>query len=305
VSVSDDPLGCAGLSKSYDAVRALDRVDLTVREGEIFGLLGPNGSGKTTLLRLFLGLVTPTSGRLWVFGEPRPTPAVLARTGSLVEEPAFYPWLSGRRNLEVILDVGAPVTRDAVGSALDLVGLGGVADRPVTTYSLGMRQRLALALALARRPSLLLLDEPTNGLDQPGIRSLRAVLRELAAAGTTILLASHTLTEVERLCGRVAVLRKGRLLAVAEPDKIGACDPRVRVVVGVDEQARAGELLHSLAPTVSEPGTLSVTGATGREVNRILAEGGVFAETVVVEMPDLEERYLALVRGDGSATGPR
>ena len=301
----DGMLGCSGLGKSYGGVRALDSVDLDVREGEIFGLLGPNGSGKTTLLRLFLGLLAPTVGRLWLFGEARPTPAALARTGSLVEEPAFYPWLSGRRNLDVILDAGAPITSDAIGNALDLVGLGGVAGRPVTSYSLGMRQRLALALALARRPRLLLLDEPTNGLDQPGIRRLRQVLRELAAGGTTILLASHTLTEVERLCGRVAVLRAGRLLVVDEPDRIGTAEACVRVVVDLADQARAAKLLDHLAPSVPLPGTLTVTGTTGREVNRILAVGGVFAETVVAEVPDLEERYLALVTGDGRAPSPR
>ncbi|MFI9386122.1 ABC transporter ATP-binding protein [Kutzneria sp. NPDC052558] len=280
-------------------------MDLTVREGEIFGLLGPNGSGKTTLLRLFLGLVEPTAGQLWLFGETRPTPAALARIGSLVEEPAFYPWLSGRRNLEVILDAGAPVARHAVRDALDLVSLGGAAGRLVTTYSLGMRQRLALALALARRPDVLLLDEPTNGLDQPGIRRLRTVLRELAVGGTTILLASHTLTEVERLCGRVAVLRAGRLLVVDEPDKIGQREPRVRVVVSPAEQERAEALLCRWGPSMLAPGMMTVPVTTGREVNRVLAEGGVFAETVVAETPDLEERYLNLVTGDGRAPGSR
>jgi ABC-2 type transport system ATP-binding protein len=211
------------LVKRYGRVTAVNSVDLDVREGDRFGLLGPNGSGKTTLVRLLLGLVYATSGEITVLGQPVPAKvgAVLPHLGALVEGPAAYGHLSGRANL-ALLDAAGPgvdgragargTRRARIAGALDRVGLSGIDRRPVRAYSLGMRQRLGLAAALLRKPRLLVLDEPTNGLDPQGIREIRDLLLSLNAEGTTLFLSSHLLTEVEQLCTRVGVVNQGHLV---------------------------------------------------------------------------------------------
>jgi len=299
----DVVLRAEALSKRYGSRLALDGLDLEVRQGEIVGLLGPNGAGKTTALRLLLGLIRATSGRAWLLGEPVPAPRHLARVGAIVEEPAFYPWLGGRHNLEVILGAGPPLDSSAVEGALRRVDLDHVADQPVKTYSLGMRQRLALALALARQPSLLLLDEPTNGLDHPGIRQLREILRGLRANGAAVVFASHSLAEVEQICDRAAVLRRGRLVAFGDVATLGRGEQVVRVVVDRPDRKLAERLLAAFGPEPSGSDTLLLRGVGGQEVNRILAQGGIFAEAIVPENAGLEERVLGLLEEDGRAVG--
>ena len=207
---------CRGLTKQYRGTVAVDGLDLSVGAGQVFGFLGPNGAGKTTTLRMLLGLIRPTAGEAWLNGRRAGSPGGLAGVGAMIEEPAFYPWLSGRQNLAVLALTGpalpAAAGSDPVGAALDRVGLTAVAGRKVKAYSQGMRQRLGLAAALLRRPSLLLLDEPANGLDPAGIREFRTLLRSLAAGGTTVFLSSHLLGEVEQTCDRAAVLHEGRLI---------------------------------------------------------------------------------------------
>jgi ABC-2 type transport system ATP-binding protein len=208
-----EAIRCQGLSKRYGSTVAVDGLDLAVEAGQVFGFLGPNGSGKTTTMRMLLGLVRPTSGRAWLNGSVLPDPDGLHRVGAIIEEPAFYPWLSGHRNLEVLALSGPPLPRaDAVERALERVGLGPVARRKLKAYSQGMRQRLGLAAALLRDPALLLLDEPTNGMDPGGIRELRSLLRTLADGGATVFLSSHLLGEVEQVCDRIAMLHAGRLV---------------------------------------------------------------------------------------------
>jgi ABC-2 type transport system ATP-binding protein len=211
------------LTKRYGRVTAVDAMDLEVRAGDRYGLLGPNGSGKTTLVRLLLGLVYATSGEISVLDQPVPArlSAILPQVGALVEAPAAYGHLSGRANLG-LLDAAGPgfsggpgprrTRRARIEEALERVGLSGIDRRPVKAYSLGMRQRLGLAAALLRQPRLLVLDEPTNGLDPQGIREVRDLLLELNAAGTTLFLSSHLLTEVEQVCTRVGVVNQGRLV---------------------------------------------------------------------------------------------
>ncbi|MEV6606150.1 ABC transporter ATP-binding protein [Kutzneria sp. NPDC051319] len=211
-----------GLTKRYGSVLAVDAVDLTVREGDRYGFLGPNGSGKTTTVRMLLGLVFATSGEIDVLGSrmPRRAAEVLPQIGAMVEGPAAYPHLSGRRNLS-LLDASGPggsrrTRRARIEEALAQVGLSGIDRRPVKAYSLGMRQRLGLAAALLRKPRLLILDEPTNGLDPKGIHEVRDLLIELNRSGTTVFLSSHLLSEVEQLCTRVGVVDRGRLVLEEE-----------------------------------------------------------------------------------------
>ena len=237
------------LTKRYGAVTAVRSVDLDVREGDRYGLLGPNGSGKTTLVRMLLGLVYATSGEIEVLGQriPRHAREVLPQIGALIEEPAAYPHLSGRANL-ALLDAAGPggraarrTRRQRVDEALEQVGLAGVGRRPVKAYSLGMRQRLGLAAALIRRPRLLILDEPGNGLDPRGIRDLRELLIGLNEAGVTVFLSSHLLAEVEQLCTRVGVLDAGRL--VLQDDLAVLRAPTGRIVVDTPDADQVAALL--------------------------------------------------------------
>lgn len=207
-----------GLVKRFGRLRAVDGIDLDVREGDVYGFLGANGSGKTTTVRMLLGLVLPTSGEVELLGGrmPRAGRRVLPRVGALIEGPAHYGHLSGRENLS-LLDAAGPgggrrTRRTRIDEVLEQVGLAGVGRRPVKAYSLGMRQRLGLAGALLRRPELLVLDEPTNGLDPQGIHEIRTLLLELHRGGTTIFLSSHLLAEVEQMATRVGVLDRGRLV---------------------------------------------------------------------------------------------
>ena len=191
---------CRALTKRYRGTTALAGLDLTVEAGQVFGFLGPNGAGKTTTLRILLGLVTATSGQAWLNGKRVPDPTGLARVGAMIEEPTFYPWLTGRRNLDLLALSGAqlPARGEAVAAALDRAGLAGVADRKVKGYSQGMRQRLGLAAALLRRPALLLLDEPFSGVDTPTRRALGAHIEALAARGVSIVIATHHTSEWPR-----------------------------------------------------------------------------------------------------------
>ena len=201
-----------GLTKRYGDRSAVDRVDLTVRRGEVYGFLGPNGAGKTTTLRMLLGLVRPTSGEARVLGHPPGSPAALARTGALIEGPGFYPYLSGRDNLRVLAR-HAGHDDVAVAAALEQVDLADRAGDRFRSYSLGMKQRLGVAAALLGQPDLLILDEPTNGLDPAGMADMRDLIRSLADQGHTVLLSSHLLGEVQQICDRVGVISGGRLLA--------------------------------------------------------------------------------------------
>ncbi|MGQ0845047.1 MAG: ABC transporter ATP-binding protein [Sporichthyaceae bacterium] len=236
-----------GLTKRFGHVLAVDDVDLNIEAGETFGFLGPNGSGKTTVVRMLLGLVYATAGEIEVLGEPVPKRVqhVLPHIGALVEGPAAYGHLSGRRNLALLDAMGHAgprrTRRQRVQEVLERVGLGGVDDRPVKAYSLGMRQRLGLAAALLSPPRLLILDEPTNGLDPRGIQEVRALLFELNAAGTTVFLSSHLLSEVEASCRRVGIVDRGRLLLQDSLGNLRA--PTGRVLVQTPDADRVVALL--------------------------------------------------------------
>jgi ABC-2 type transport system ATP-binding protein len=301
---------CRELTKRYRGTTALAGLDLTVEAGQVFGFLGPNGAGKTTTLRILLGLVTATSGQAWLNGERVPDPAGLAQVGAMIEEPAFYPWLTGRRNLDLLALSGArlPARGEAVAAALDRAGLTGVADRKVKGYSQGMRQRLGLAAALLRRPALLLLDEPANGMDPAGIREFRTLLRSLADDGTTVFLSSHLLAEVEQVCDQVAVLQAGRLVDQGPTAALATARTQVRVEVDPADRDTALALLTRWAARPDGPGGVMVEAADGRTVNEVLGQAGIWAQQIVLKRPGLEETFLELtepVGGGGHATDPR
>jgi ABC-type multidrug transport system ATPase subunit len=295
-----------GLTKRFGGLVAVDGLDLDVREGDLFGFLGPNGSGKTTTVRMLLGLVFATSGRIELLGRPMPRAAreVLPQVGSLVEGPAFYPHLSGRANLS-LFDAAGPSgpggtgrdRRRRVDDALAQVGLEEVGRRPVRAWSTGMRQRLGLAAALLRAPRLLVLDEPTSGLDPHGMREVRDLLAELVAGGTTVFLSSHLLAEVELVCTRAAIVDRGRLVAQDRVDAL--LGPTGRVLVTTPDVGRAADLAAAL-PGVRlgerRPDRLAVhlDGTPPEALNRRLVDGGVRVQELVVERPTLEDVFLRL-----------
>ena len=299
------------LTKRYGSLLVVDRLDLEVRRGDRYGFLGPNGSGKTTVIRMLLGLVYATSGEITVMGRavPKQVPEVLPLVGSLVEGPSAYGHLSGRANLALIDAAGKSGSRRTrrarIGSTLDRVGLGGIDNRPVRRYSLGMRQRLGLAAALLRSPPLLILDEPANGLDPQGIREFRDLLIELNAAGTTVFLSSHQLSEVELLCTRVGIVDRGRLVEQDDLDRLRA--PTGRTILRTPDADRALALLDGQAER-SGADRLLVTAADPAAVNARLVAAGLRVTEIAAERRSLEDVVLSVTssgsdRFDGAVPG--
>jgi len=238
--LSDTPLVIEGLTKTYPGgLTAVDNLSFTVQKGQVLGLLGPNGAGKTTTLRMLMGLITPTSGQIRVFGHRvYPGAPVLSRIGSFVEGSGFLPHLSGRENLQLYWDsTGRPREKAHFEEALEIAGLGSAVDRKVRTYSQGMRQRLAIAQAMLGLPELLVLDEPMNGLDPPQIHQMREVLKRYAATGRTVLVSSHLLAEVEQTSTHVVVMHRGALVAEGEVGEIVAAGGEATFVVDKPEDA--------------------------------------------------------------------
>ncbi len=281
-----DVIACTGLTKRFGTTVAVDGLHLRVGAGQVYGFLGPNGAGKTTTIRMLLGLIAPSDGQIDLLGRRLPDPLATGRTGSMIEEPAFYPWLTGRQNLQVLAATsGRAATRKAdtteVARVLAVTGLSGAATRKVRVYSQGMRQRLGIAAAMLGRPPLLIIDEPTNGLDPSGIRDVRDLLRGLADDGTTVFLSSHLLAEVEQACDRVAVIVRGRLVDEGPPATLGATKRRVRVTVDAADSPAAARLLDRW-PTTRQAGRAGgefvVQHDNGRAVNAALIAGGVIAD---------------------------
>jgi ABC-2 type transport system ATP-binding protein len=249
-------------------------------------------------------LVVPSAGQVALLGRRLPDPRATARTGSMIEEPAFCPWMTGRGNLEVPGATGGGCVRGEVARVLGVAGLAGAADRKVRTCSQGMRQRLGIAAAMPGRPPLLIMDEPASGLDPAGIREIRGLLRGLAAEGTTVFLSSDLLAEVEQVCDRVAVI-SGRLAGEGAPAALGAARRRVRAEVRAEDSGTAARLLARW-PATCTGGQFLVGHGSGRDVNGALVAGGVAAEPVTAERPGLEDRFLEITGTEdahGAAAG--
>ena len=288
-----------GVSKRLrHGVVAVDGLDLLVPTGSVFALLGPNGSGKTISMRMLLGLVRPTSGRVLLFEEEvRPGAPVLGRVGALVDGPGFVPHLSGRRNLELATRLVHRSGRSAdLDAAVLMTALGDSIDRPYSGYSHGMRYRLAMAQAMLGSPDLLVLDEPTTGMDPAQAHEVHHAIERSAAAGVTVILSSHSMSEIEMLCTHAAMLRSGRLLASGSIADL--VDVTARMIVDVDDTNRAAAALSNLIDTqvsTVPPQSIAVVGGTVgmSEVIERLEQASVTVHGV--RTSSLEDRYLALL----------
>ncbi|KRV50833.1 multidrug ABC transporter ATP-binding protein [Wenjunlia vitaminophila] len=300
-----------GLTKRYRGGQlAVDGLDLSVPRGSVFGFLGPNGSGKTTTIRMLMGLIAPSAGAMRVLGQPMPRAArtVLPRVGALIEGPALYGFLSGWDNL-VRFDSADPdadpgTRRERVGHALERVGLTSAAGKKARAYSLGMKQRLGLAAALLQPRELLVLDEPTNGLDPQGMREIRALVRELAADGTTVFLSSHLLDEIEHICTHAAVMARGRLVTQGTVADLAA-GVHSHLVVGTPDPEDALRVLkeHGVLDLVAE-GERVLGQLPGEDppdladLNAALVRAGVRVRAFGTERGSLEDAFVALT-GEG------
>jgi ABC-2 type transport system ATP-binding protein len=297
-------LEVSGLQKTYRSRkgvrRALDGFDMVVEAGQVHGFLGPNGSGKTTTLRTLLGLIKPNGGDMAILGLPVPQnlPEVARQVGAIVESPQFFGNFNARDTLSLLADAGG-VDQGRVYAVLELVGLRDRAKDRVKTYSLGMKQRLAVASALLKNPRLLILDEPANGLDPGGIREMRTLMRNLAESGMTVVLSSHILGEVQLICDSVTIISAGRRVAagpVAEVlAKHASSSVRVRVETGVDVLTAAEVLRAAGAQVALEQDHLTVSNAPNpAQITRVLAQREIYVSELAPVTVDLESVFLEL-----------
>ncbi len=302
-SASEVVLRMRNLSKRYSQRLAVDNLNLEVRRGEIFGFLGPNGAGKTTTIRMALGLIAPTGGSVEILGEDVVThrAQILPRVGALVEQPALYLYMSGRNNLRAVGSVLGGVSDARLDTVLELVGLRARQKDRVKTYSLGMKQRLGVAMALLQDPEVLILDEPANGLDPAGIVEMRDLLHRLTAEGKTIFISSHILTEVQQICTRVAIINLGRLVTESTVEDLtrGHGEFTVQVERPQDVLALIQSQPWGASAHLNGAGTI-VTPAPqgrGRDLNLFLVQAGFAPDTIGQHAQDLEAVFLRLTNG--------
>lgn len=296
-----------GLHKVFRSRRgarhvAVNDLNLSVPAGGVHGFLGPNGSGKTTTIRMLLGLASATSGTMRLFGRevPRHLAEVLPRIGAVVESPKFSPTFSGRQNLQLLAGIiNAPDTR--VDEVLETVSLSGRDRDNYGSYSLGMKQRLAIAATLLKAPDLLILDEPTNGLDPSGIREIRETIRDLGAHGVTVLLSSHILAEVQQVCDSATIIGRGRFLASGRVDDLIGAGNTWRV--GVPDPAAALGVLETEGHKArTTDGSLFVDTDEPERVTRCLATAGIYLSELTAQRADLESVFLQLTEGSSLDT---
>jgi ABC-2 type transport system ATP-binding protein len=303
----DAAIEAHGLVRHFGSVPAVDGIDLYVPRGSVYGFLGPNGSGKTTTIRLLLALLRPDRGSIRLLGGSPHDVSRLGQVGAVVERPAFYPYLSAYENLRLFATLAgmpAAVGSIAADRALGVVGLATVAGRKVGGFSTGMQQRLAVALALLRDPTLVILDEPTNGLDPGGVVEVRSLIGELARSGRTVFLSTHVLTEVEQLCDRVAVLQRGRLVAEGRTRELLERGQRLAITFDTGEEAAEAARVLADAGITGEAAAdrentlLVVPDPLGSSaVSRLLAGHDLYPAELVVRRASLESVFLQLTDG--------
>ena len=288
-----------GLTKRFGDRTVVDQLSFEVPLGGVTGFLGPNGSGKSTSIRMLLGLVRPTAGAGWVLGHPITAPsAYTAKVGALIDSPALYPTMSGLDNLRCHARLSG-IGNQRVSEVLGIVGLQGREGDRVRGYSLGMRQRLAIAIALLRDPPVLVLDEPTNGLDPAGIVEIRNLIKDLGAQGRSVLVSSHVLAEMQAACDRYVVIRNGRLLFTGSADELLAAGPN-RIITRPehpDDVSRLVSILSALGHWPQRHGDEVIIEAPAElaaTVNRVAFEHGVVLRELVTRTDDLEDIFLHL-----------
>ncbi|MBK5278808.1 MAG: ABC transporter ATP-binding protein [Bacteroidia bacterium] len=290
------------LTKNFGKLCAVNNLDLEVKRGQVFGMLGPNGSGKTTTLGMLMGVVNPTSGSFSWFGE-QPTNLTRKKIGAVLEHPIFYPYLSGQKNLELnALIKGA--NPNNIPKVLELVELASRKDDKYKTYSLGMKQRLAIASALVSDPIILILDEPTNGLDPMGIAEIREIIRKIATDGKTIILASHLLDEVQKVCTHFAVLRRGELMHCGPVDEVGKGEEIVEVQAYHDDLSILLKEFIGSASIKKENGIFQVMmkdNFHSQDLNRFLFDKGIVVTHLATKKKTLEKQFLEIL-ADASST---
>jgi ABC-2 type transport system ATP-binding protein len=292
----------SGLTKRFGERLAVEDVDLRVPRGSAYGYLGPNGAGKTTLIRMLLGLTGSTAGTMSMLGRPLPEERqlVLARVGAIVEEPRFHGHLTGRENLTIVAAAREPEAHARIEGALARAGLTDRAGERVKRYSQGMRQRLGVARALLGDPDLLILDEPTNGLDPAGIHEFRAMIRGFVAEGRTVLLSSHLLAEVERICDQVAIVDRGRVVSQGTIAELAGGEQALLIGTSDDQEALAIVSCHRAVEAIElDPDGIRLrllpdveADAAADDIGRRLVEGGVAIRRFERTRPSLEERFL-------------
>lgn len=290
-------LSITNLCKTYGKVQAVKNVSLEIKKGNVYGILGPNGSGKSTTLGIVLNVVNKTSGNYAWFGGSMQTHQALKKVGAIIERPNFYPYMTAQQNLELVCKI-KDISVEKVSEKLTLVGLNDRKDSKFSTFSLGMKQRLAIASALLNDPEILILDEPTNGLDPQGIHQIRDIIKLIAAQGTTILLASHLLDEVEKVCSHVLVLKKGEVLYS------GLVNQMTSKTDFLELQSDDNQLLMTLLKTY--PNISFETNADNKvlvysensinaaSLNKFLAENNCYLNHLVIKKQSLEEQFLEL-----------
>ena len=298
-------LSITNLNKRFGPVHAVKNVSLSIQKGNVYGILGPNGSGKSTTLGIVLNVVNKTSGEYSWFGGTLQTHEALKKVGAIIERPNFYPYMTAQENLELVCKIKG-IHNQKVREKLELVGLWERHDSKFRTFSLGMKQRLAIASALLNDPEILILDEPTNGLDPQGIHQIRDIIRIIAAQGTTILLASHLLDEVEKVCSHVLVLRKGEILYSGTVDGMTSNEGFFELQASDNNALKAALAQHeAVEKAVEEDGKIMVylkSPLDPSELNRFLAQKQIFISHLIKRKNSLEEQFLELTANLPSQT---
>lgn len=289
-------LSVKGLTKNFGKLCAVNNLNLEIQKGQVFGMLGPNGSGKTTTLGMLMGVVNASEGEYSWFGEP-PTHQIRKKIGAVLEHPIFYPYLSGQKNLELNATI-KQCDPGNISKVLDLVELTERRNDKYKTYSLGMKQRLAIASALLNDPTVLILDEPTNGLDPMGIAEIRELTKKIAQHGKTIILASHLLDEVQKVCTHFAILKRGNLVHTGPIDDVGRGAELVEVSADVPDLNEHLLKFKGTSSVQRENGFYEVTlrdGFHSKDLNRFLFDEGISASHLVTRKKSLEKQFLEIL----------
>ena len=285
------------LTKRFGNLTAVNDLSFIVKKGKVYGLLGPNGSGKSTTLGMILNVVNKTAGDFQWFEGKLNTAQALKKIGALIERPNFYPYLTARQNLELVCKI-KEISKETIQEKLELVGLADRQNDKFKTYSLGMKQRLAIASALLNNPELLILDEPTNGLDPKGIHEIRSIIKDIASTGKTIILASHLLDEVEKVCDQVIILQKGKKIFEGAVSDISHQQNWFEIYTGSSGQVKTLlEQNEHIERVIIEDGIIKAfvkDEISGSELNRYLGQKGLYVDGIILRKPSLETQFLQI-----------